>query len=124
MGTAERLLQWQIRSAMLCPCSAGMRLRVAHAEGSARVDERAESLLAAGRSILPHLDELLGPERAVKVRKDLTRVLDDAQTSWDAEEVRDILFGYAKTKKYLLDAVGEAEDARTFSGGGGGRWWF
>jgi hypothetical protein len=88
------------------------------------VDKRAEDLLAAGRSILPHLDDLLGSQRAVKVRKDLMRVLDDAQTAWDAEEVRDILFRYAKTKAYLLDAVEEAEDARTFSGGGGGRWWF
>jgi hypothetical protein len=76
-----------------------------------------------GRAVLPLLNDLVGPDDAGKVAKELTSAIADSRRSSDAEDVRSILFRYPRTKGHLLEAMPEAEEARSFGGGGGGRLW-
>ena len=65
------------------------------------MDQRAQDLLAAGRAILPRLEQLLGKD-GKSVARELTAVIESATESSEAEEVRDILFEYPATRSYHL----------------------
>jgi hypothetical protein len=116
------------------------------------MDDRAQKLIAAGRAVLPRLGELLGDqsenvERELKeaidgprdeatiryeegmrdavrdLDRDLREALDSAIESWHAEAVRDILFRYPATRRYLEDAVPEAKSPRPLGTPPGRRIW-
>ena len=80
------------------------------------MDDRAQKLVAAGRAVLPKLGELLGGQ-AKSVESELKEALDAATNSWNTEAIRDILFRYPETQRYLEDAVPEAKSPRPFEGG-------
>jgi hypothetical protein len=81
------------------------------------MDERARRLLAAGRDVLPRLDELLGAGAdSDNVANELRGAIDGARESWQAEAVREILFMYAPTRQYLEEAVPESKSPRPFEG--------